>query len=65
LKQILSFKYQDMKRKAQVKWLRMLPAGMQDRALEKKYLAVMGTGGAAEEVMPGGTNAAVGEATQA
>jgi len=65
LKQILSFKYQDMKRKAQVKWLRMLPAGMQDRALEKKYLAVMGAGGAAEEVMPGGTNAAVGEATQA
>ena len=46
-------------------WLRMLPAGMQDRALEKKYLAVMGTGVAAEEVMPGGTNAAVGEATQA
>lgn len=65
LKQILSFKYQDAKRKAEVKWLRMLPAGMQDRALEKKYLAVMGAGGAAKEVMPGGADAAVGDATQA
>ena len=65
LKQILSFKYQDAKRKAAVKWLRMLPAGMQDRALERKYLAVMGAGGAAKEVMPGGTDAAVGDATQA
>ena len=43
----------------------MLPAGMQDRALEKKYLAVMGAGGTAKEVMPGGADAAVGEATQA
>ena len=65
LKQILFFKYQDAKRKAKVKWLRMLPAGMQDRALEKKYLAVMGAGGAAKEVMPGGADAAVGDATQA
>ena len=65
LKQILSFKYQDAKRKAAVKWLRMLPAGMQDRALEQKYLAVMGAGGAAKEVMPGGADAAVGDATQA
>ena len=65
LKQIIAFKIQDAKRKAAVKWLRMLPAGMQDRALEKKYLAVMGAGGTAKEVMPGGADAAVGEATQA
>ncbi|MEE2997065.1 MAG: FAD-binding protein [Pseudomonadota bacterium] len=64
LKQIIAFKYQDAKRKAGVKWLRILPAGMQDRALEKRYLAVMGTGGAAKEVMPGGKDAAVGEAAQ-
>ena len=64
LKKIIAFKYQDAKRKAGVKWLRMLPTGMQDRALEKKYLAVMGPGGAAKEVMPGGADAAVGEAAQ-
>ena len=49
LKQIIAFKIQDAKRKAVVKWLRVLPAGMQDRALEKKYLAVMGAGGTARK----------------
>ncbi|PPR10356.1 MAG: Succinate dehydrogenase flavoprotein subunit [Alphaproteobacteria bacterium MarineAlpha11_Bin1] len=65
LRQIIAFKYHDAKRKAGVKWLRILPAGMQDRALEKKYLAVMGADGATKEVMPGGRAAAVGEGTEA
>lgn len=65
LKRIMSYKYQDAKRKAQVKFLRALPAGMQDRQLEKKYIAIMGQAGAAPEVMPGGTDGAIAEATKA
>jgi len=64
LKRIVSYKYQDAKRKAQVKFLRALPAGMQDRQLEKKYIAIMGPAGAAPEVMPGGTDGAIAEAAR-
>lgn len=65
LKRIMSYKYQDAKRKAQVKFLRALPAGMQDAQLEKKYMAIMGPAGAAPEVTPGGVDAAIGEGTKA
>ncbi|CAN0388388.1 unnamed protein product [Discosporangium mesarthrocarpum] len=65
LKRIVSYKYQDAKRKAQVKFLRALPAGMQDAQLEKKYIAIMGNAGAAPEVTPGGLDAAIGEGTKA
>ena len=65
LKRIMSYKYQDAKRKAQVKFLRALPAGMQDAQLEKKYIAIMGTAGAAPEITPGGVDAAIGEGTKA
>lgn len=65
LKRIVSYKYQDAKRKAQVKFLRALPAGMQDAQLEKKYIAIMGPAGAAPEVTPGGVDAAIGEGTKA
>jgi aspartate oxidase len=65
LKRIVSYKYQDAKRKAQVKFLRALPAGMQDAQLEKKYMAIMGPAGAAPEVTPGGVDAAIGEGTKA
>ena len=65
LKRILSYKYQDAKRKAQVKFLRALPAGLQDAQLEKKYIAIMGSAGAAPEVIPGGIDAATGEGTKA
>jgi hypothetical protein len=61
----MSYKYQDAKRKAQVKFLRALPAGMQDAQLEKKYIAIMGTAGAAPEITPGGVDAAIGEGTKA
>lgn len=65
LKRIVSYKYQDAKRKAQVKFLRALPPGMQDAQLEKKYIAIMGSAGAAPEVTPGGVDAAIGEGTKA
>lgn len=64
IRQILAFKIQDAKRKAAVKWLRVMPKGMQDRALEKKYLEIMGKDGVIERVMPGRDDAAIGEATR-
>lgn len=64
IRQILAFKIQDAKRKAAVKWLRVLPKGMQDRSLEKKYLEIMGNDGVIERVIPGGDDAAIGEATR-
>jgi len=65
LKQLVAYKLQDAKRKAQVKLLRALPSDMQDRQLEKKYIAIMGVAGAAPEIMPGGTDGAIAEATKA
>ncbi len=65
LKRILSYKWQENLRKAQIKLLRLMPAGMQDRKLEQRYAAIMGASGAAPEVIPGGAEAAIGEATKA
>lgn len=65
LKQIAAYKMKENWRKAQIKFLRALPAGMQDRRLEKKYRAIMGSAGAAPEVTPGGVDAAIGEGTKA
>ena len=63
-KAIVSYKAKEACRKAQIKWLRMLPSGLQDRKLEKKYQSIMGPLGAAE-IAPGGVDAAIGEATKA
>ena len=65
LKQIVAYKLQEARRKAQVKFLRALPAGMQDRQLEKKYHAIMGPAGPAPEITPGGVDGAIAEATKA
>ena len=65
VKQIAAYKVKENWRKAQVKFLRALPAGMQDRRLEKKYKAIMGDAGEAPEVTPGGVDAAIGEGTKA
>ena len=65
LKRILSYKWQENVRKAQIKLLRMMPSGMQDRKLEQRYKAIMGASGSAPEVIPGGAEAAIGEATKA
>jgi succinate dehydrogenase/fumarate reductase flavoprotein subunit len=65
LKRIAAYKLKENWRRAQIKFLRALPPGMQDRRLEKKYRAIMGTAGAAPEVTPGGVDAAIGEGTKA
>ena len=65
LKRIVAYKAKEFWRKVEVKWLRALPAAMQDRKLEKKYRAIMGVAGAAPELAPGGAEAAIGEATRA
>lgn len=65
LKQLINYKIQENIRKAQVKYLRALPAKMQDRRLEKKYISIMGAAGAVPEIMPGGTEGAIAEATKA
>lgn len=65
LKQIIAYKAKENWRKAQIKFLRALPAGMQDRRLEKKYRAIMGSADTAPEVTPGGADAAIGEGTKA
>ena len=62
---LVSYKVKDAWRKAQIKALRLMPAGMQDRNLEKKYLAIMGASGNAPEVYPGGADGAIAEATKA
>ena len=65
LKRIVAYKAKEFWRKVEVKWLRALPAAMQDRKLEKKYRTIMGVAGAAPELAPGGAEAAIGEATRA
>ena len=65
LKRILAYKVMEHWRRAQAKVLRMLPADMQDKILEKRYRAIMGKTGTAQEVSPGGVEAAIGEATKA
>lgn len=69
IKRLVSYKIQDAKRKMQVKWLRMLPKGMQDKKLLERYQAIMGKGAVEElsapEVSTGGTDAAIGESTRA
>lgn len=66
VKRILAYKWADAKKKAQVKWLRLLPKGMQDRKLEARYRAIMGGGpaedAAADETYPGAPEAAAGDA---
>ncbi|MCP5083002.1 MAG: FAD-binding protein [Alphaproteobacteria bacterium] len=62
---IISYKIQENWRKVQVKLLRILPAGLQDKRLEARYRAIMGASGGAPEVIPGGPDGAIGEATKA
>ncbi|NNF77915.1 MAG: FAD-binding protein, partial [Rhizobiales bacterium] len=62
---IISYKIQENWRKAQIKLLRILPAGIQDKKLEARYRAIMGASGAAPEIIPGGADGAIGEATKA
>lgn len=65
IKRLIAYKLQENWRKAQIKALRLMPAGMQDRNLEKRYQAIMGASGSAPEILPGGAEGAIGEATKA
>ena len=65
LKRLVAYKVQENWRKVQVKMLRLMPPGMQDKQLEKRYRAIMGGGGSAPEIVPGGAEGAIGEATKA
>ncbi len=65
LGRIISYKLQENWRKAQIKLLRILPAGIQDKKLEARYRAIMGASGSAPEIIPGGADGAIGEATKA
>jgi len=64
-KRIVSYKLQENWRKAQIKILWLMPAGLQDKKLEERYVAIMGKSGTAPEIIPGGADGAVGEATKA
>ncbi len=65
IKRLIAYKAQENWRKVQIKMLRMLPSAMQDKQLEKRYQAIMGVGGPAPEIMPGGVDGAIAEATKA
>ena len=43
----------------------LMPEGARDRKLEERYIAIMGKSGAAPEIIPGGPDGAIGEATKA
>ena len=43
----------------------MLPKNIKDKKLEKKYKDIMSASGKAPEIMPGGTEGAIGETTSA
>jgi hypothetical protein len=65
LKRLISYKIQEQKRLLEARILRWMPKGMQDRNLLKRYQGIMGKTGVAPEVIPGGAEAAIGEATKA
>ncbi len=64
LKRLVSYKIEEQKKLFQARLLRLMPKGMQDRTLEKRYKATMGAGGSAPEVSLGAPEAAIGEASQ-
>jgi succinate dehydrogenase/fumarate reductase flavoprotein subunit len=69
MKRLISFKLEEAKRKMQVKWLRMLPKGRQDKKLLERYQAIMGKGAVEKVSAPpmstGSAEAAIGESTKA
>ena len=53
------------KRLLEARFLSMLPKNIKDKKLEKKYKDIMSASGKAPEIMPGGTEGAIGETTSA
>lgn len=62
LARMISVKCTDQWRRFKARLLRMAPATLQDKILEQRYRTIMGNSGNAPEMMPGGNEAAVGEA---
>ncbi|MBM08579.1 MAG: hypothetical protein CMF69_03255 [Magnetovibrio sp.] len=64
LKKIISYKIQEQKRLLMARWIRLLPKGIQDKILLKRYQAIMGEDLKAQETFPGAPEAAIGELTK-
>ncbi len=62
IKQLVTYKAAEYRRRLQSKLFRFLPASIKDKKLEARYQAIMGTPeGAAPEVEPGSDDAAIAE----
>ena len=65
LKNLIYYKILEKKRLLEARFLSMLPKSIKDKKLEKKYKDIMSASGKAPEIMPGGTEGAIGETTSA
>ena len=63
LKNLIYYKILEKKRLFEARILSVLPRSMKDKKLEKKYKDIMSANGQAPEIMPGGTDGAIGETT--
>jgi succinate dehydrogenase/fumarate reductase flavoprotein subunit len=63
LKNLIYYKILEKKRLLEARILSVLPRNMKDKKLEKKYKDIMSASGKAPEIMPGGTDGAIGETT--
>ena len=63
LKNLIYYKILEKKRLLEARFLSLLPKNMKDKKLEKKYKDIMSASGKAPEIMPGGTEGAIGETT--
>ena len=61
IKRALTYKVQEKHARLKASLLRLMPATLQDKHLEKRYRAIMGASGATA-MMPGGTEAATADA---
>ena len=65
LKNLIYYKILEKKRLLEARLLSILPKGIKDKKLEKKYKDIMSASGKAPEIMPGGSEGAIGETTSA
>ena len=63
IKDLIYYKILEKKRLIEAKILSLLPNNIKDKKLEKKYKDIMKASGKAPEIMPGGTEGAIGETT--
>jgi hypothetical protein len=63
IKNLIYYKILEKKRLLEAKILSMLPNSLKDKKLEKRYKDIMSASGNAPEIMPGGSEGAIGETT--